>query len=281
MSIITFLDRQSRPFILILGILLIILIGGLDHLTGYELSFSVFYIVPIALITWHAGWYPGVGASVVSAVVWLVADYTSGHGYTHSLIPVWNSIIRFLFFIVVTLLLSRISKTVQRESALARIDYLTGAVNSRFFYEVAQMEIDRLKRYGRAFTLAYIDLDNFKNVNDRFGHTIGNEVLRTVVVTMEKTIRKTDTVARIGGDEFVLLLPETDLKSAQTLLGKIQKSLLNEMSKRGWPVTFSIGSLTCGVAPEGVDDLVRMTDEVMYTVKSGDKNAVHCVTYPG
>ena len=131
------------------------------------------------------------------------------------------------------------------------------------------------------FTLAYIDLDNFKTVNDQLGHATGDQVLRTVVSSVKKNIRRTDIVARLGGDEFALLLPETNQESARVVLSKIQDGLLEEMRKNNWPVTFSIGVLTCRVAPPSTDALVSMADELMYSVKHDGKNGVKYATYAG
>jgi diguanylate cyclase (GGDEF)-like protein len=225
------LEKQNRTFLALLGFIIIGVIGIIDLLTGYELAFSVFYVLPISLVTWLTSQRFGILASLTSAIVWLSADMATGHPYSHPLIPVWNSLIRFAFFVIITLLLSALKKAIQRESELARTDYLTGAVNLRYFYELAQMEIDRLQRYGHPFTLAYIDLDEFKAINDQFGHASGDRVLYTVASSIKKNMRKTDICARLGGDEFALLLPETDQEFARLAISKIQGELLKEMQQ--------------------------------------------------
>ncbi|MFA4915140.1 MAG: GGDEF domain-containing protein [Syntrophales bacterium] len=107
------------------------------------------------------------------------------------------------------------------------------------------MEIERSQRHKHPFTVTYFDLDNFKTVNDRFGHSMGDNVLCTVVRYAKTHLRKMDIVARLGGDEFAFLLPETDQVQARVAISKIQISLLDEMYRNDWPVTFSIGVLTC------------------------------------
>jgi diguanylate cyclase (GGDEF)-like protein len=172
-------------------------------------------------------------------------------------------------------------KATEREREFARIDNLTGAANPRCFYDLAQMEIERFQRYKHPFTLAYIDLDNFKTVNDQFGHPTGDQVLRIVASSARKYLRKTDVIARLGGDEFALLLPETSEESARVALSKIQSELLEEMRIGNWPITFSIGVLTCNVAPHTTEELVRMADELMYSVKHESKNSIKYSTYAG
>ncbi len=281
MNLLTYFEKQSKSYIVVTGFALIGVIGVADFLTGYELAFSVFYVIPISLVTWFTNRRLGLVTSLASAFVWLVADIATGHPYSYSLIQIWNTLIRLAFFVLITLLLSALRGATERERELARVDYLTGVANSRLFYELAQMEIDRCQRYGHPFTLAYVDLDNFKGVNDQFGHSIGDHVLRSVVSSARKHLRKTDVVARLGGDEFALLLPETDQESARGVLSRIQGNLLEEMRQSNWPITFSIGVLTCSSAPHTTDELVRMADDLMYSVKRDGKNAIKYSTYEG
>jgi diguanylate cyclase (GGDEF)-like protein len=274
MNILTPLEKRSRALWAIVGFLLVFLIGLMDILTGYEFAFSLFYLLPISSATWFAGRRLGVTTSVVSAFIWFVSDVITGHPYSHPAIPYWNTAIRFGFFLITTLLLAALKQAHEHEKELARIDKLTGAVNRSFFSELVQMEIDRSQRFGHPFTLAYIDLDNFKAVNDHFGHSSGDKVLYTMVQQAKSQLRRTDVVARLGGDEFAFLLPETDQDAAQIVISKVQNSLLNEMHRNDWPVTFSIGVLTCINAPHTTDELIRQADDLMYSVKNNGKNSI-------
>jgi diguanylate cyclase (GGDEF)-like protein/PAS domain S-box-containing protein len=173
-----------------------------------------------------------------------------------------------------------LKEAVEHEQALARTDYTTGAANARAFADLVKHEINRLDRYKHPFTIAYLDLDNFKAVNDQFGHAIGDQVLRTVVNTAISRLRKTDFVSRLGGDEFAFLLTETDPETAQAIVSGVWQDLLAEMQKNGWPVTFSIGVLTCVATPESGSQLIRMADQLMYLVKNSGKNGVRYAIYP-
>jgi diguanylate cyclase (GGDEF)-like protein len=164
---------------------------------------------------------------------------------------------------------------------LSRVDGLTGAVNARFFYTLTEGEIVRLERYGRPLTVAYMDLDNFKTVNDTKGHLAGDAVLRAVADRARAQLRKTDVVARLGGDEFAFLYPETDEQAARALVAKLKDRLSEEMRRGGWPVTFSLGVLTCYAAPRSSEDLVRMVDNLMYAAKLDGKNSVNHATFRG
>jgi diguanylate cyclase (GGDEF)-like protein len=281
MTFLNNLENRSQPLKLILGFGLIGISGIFDYLTGYELAFSLFYVFPIALMTWISGRRAGIIASVISSLVWLAADVASGNPYSSPFIPLWNTLIRLAFFIIITLLLAALKKALGHEKELARTDSLTGAVNSRFFYELTQMEMDRLQRYGRPFTLAYIDLDGFKELNDQFGHLEGDRVLQTIVQYTKKHTRRSDTIARLGGDEFAFLFPETDAKAARRVMNKLEKELFGEMRRNGWATTFSVGVVTCLVPPPSVNDLVKMADSLMYTVKRAGKKGIEYSDYIG
>ena len=170
MDFLANLEKKSKRFTISLSLVLIVVVGLLDFFTGYEIAFSLFYVVPIALISWFIGRSSGVITSVVCALVWFGADRATGHLSMHPFITLWNTLVRFSFFIIITMLLSAVKNTMQREKELTRADNVTGALTSRFFYGVLQMEVNRSQRNQRPFTLAYIDLDNFKTVNDQFGH---------------------------------------------------------------------------------------------------------------
>ncbi|MGD0879661.1 MAG: GGDEF domain-containing protein [Anaerolineales bacterium] len=246
-----------------------------------QLAAGIIYLIPIALLTWLIGQPAGMGAAVASAVVWVGTDIASEESYLPASVYVWNTFIVLGFFVIVVLLLSALKKALDHERELAQTDSLTGAMNRRFFFELLQMEIDRLQRYGHPFTIAYIDIDNFKEVNDRFGHVTGDRVLCLVTAWARRHIRKTDLVARLGGDEFALLLPETGQESALIILTKIQSEILTGTKSENWPVTISIGVLTCVSAPLGAQEVIGMVDDLMYTVKHTGKNAIKFSIYAG
>ena len=146
---------------------------------------------------------------------------------------------------------------------------------------MAQIEISRSQRYRLPLSLAYIDLDNFKAVNDCLGHSTGDKVLRDLTEAICRQIRPSDTLARLGGDEFALLMPETDPEAAEKIVNRLHSSLEDEMLKNDWMVTFSLGVVTYKEVPKTVDEMVKMADSAMYTVKAGGKNGVNYCVYAG
>ncbi len=266
--------RLPKVVIFMISLIWVSLIGYIDYCTGFEISFSIIFLAPIIFVTWYAGWLIGLLTSLACAVTWLVADIQSFHYYSHPAIPVWNAAVRLMFFIIISNLLSKLHHRYEIEKQLATTDPLTGALNRRIFYSSLASEVSRCQRYGRTFTLALIDLDNFKSVNDTLGHTVGDDVLNAVVSTIKSCTRLTDITARIGGDEFALIFPEMNREAAGLAMEKIREALLSCMTDNNWPITFSIGVTIFISPPQDIEQAITFTDDLMYKVKKQGKNGV-------
>ena len=265
--------KKSPFWITCVGIVLAVMVAILNYSTGYEYSVGIFYLIPIFLVAWGVGTWAGLLLSVLSAALWLFADVASGQPYSSHLVPVWNTVLRLGLLVATTYLVDRLRKARDIQASLARIDPVTGIPNRLAFLEISERECRRTQRNRKPVTVAYIDLDNFKTVNDELGHAEGDSVLRTVGRVIHENIRQTDVIARLGGDEFALLLPETGLAGAKVLLAKLRSRLANTMQKYNWPVTFSIGCITFA-RPVSVEEMIGRADSLMYRVKQGGKDAI-------
>lgn len=274
MKLLNKLENFSSTSIVLLAIAQIILLGIIDFYTGFELSFSVFYLVPVGLTAWYSEKKAALFISILSAITWQFSNELAGQTFHHFLIPFWNASTRLGFFVIVTILLTKLKESYLYQRNLAQTDFLTGAANPRAFYKALQMEVLRSRRYHRTFTLCYLDADNFKMINDTLGHNVGSDLLVRVVEITKDTLRATDIIARLGGDEFAVLLPETDKKDAQTVVKKLRAGLLSEMESNNWAVTFSIGVMTYTESPENVDEVIKLADNLMYEVKRNGKNSI-------
>jgi len=273
--------RLPRNAWFVIGVSLTLLVGYIDYVTSYEISFSIFYLLPIMITTWHLGRKPGIFFAVISALAWLLADQIAGHRYSHPAIPYWNMMVRFGIFLIVLTIISRQKSALEHERILSGVDPLTGAANARAFRERARVEIDRSRRYGRPFTLAYVDLDNFKTVNDRFGHSAGDNLLCLVTDILRKNLRTTDLLARLGGDEFALLLPETGAESTRAVLDKLRDQMTSSLQETEWPVTSSVGAVVYLSPPDSVDSMIRQADNLMYQAKHSGKNRIRQEVHGG
>jgi len=273
------LENGHPIFWTVVGIGSIGLLGIIDTLTGNEITFSLFYMAPIVVVTWTVHQEAGLLMSMLSALTLLGAEVAAGQTYSSPTIYVWNTLIRAVFYVIVTYLVAELHKARREEQLAARTDFVSGAANARYFHELLQMEINRIHRYPHPVTVVYIDIDNFKLVNDLFGHKIGDEVLRSIAIELKAQLRRTDIVARVGGDEFALLLPSTHQPEAKVVISKVQTNLVEMMKQRNWPVTFSMGAVTCVSPPHSPEQLLNMADELMYQVKNSTKNDVRFFTW--
>ncbi len=270
-----YFSHQHNSILIVIAFFILAGVGILNYLAGPDLSSWIFYLIPIFLVTWRIGKWMGVLMSTFSALIWSIAEHASGATYLDNTIPYWNCIARLSYFLILTFVLSALKSAIEKEKELSRVDFLTGVGNGRYFIELADMEINRARRYEHPLTVAYIDLDNFKAINDRFGHSTGDYLLRLVANTIKNNIRVTDTVSRVGGDEFAILLPETGTELGEAITHKIQKINLELMQKNGWPVTFSIGVVTFISPPSTVDEILKKSDNLMYSAKKSGKNRIN------
>ena len=268
--ILTCLTAMQVSAIALAGI---VLVGLMDYATGYEISFSLFYLGPVALAAWYAGRRNAIAIAVLAAGVWLVADTAAGHPYTHPLITMWELLVRLGVFLMLGLSLVALRAALNRERDLARTDVLTGLSTRRAFEEQLEHDIKLDHRRHATLTLAFLDLDDFKDVNDNYGHAEGDRVLRITGRVLKDSTREADTVARIGGDEFVLVLPDTDPHGAAEAISKIRRDLRLSLAA-GAPkatVTFSVGAITFLEAPHSMEEALKAADDLMYAAKHRGK----------
>ena len=280
-SIFLFLEQQTAGIILLLALFITIALGFLDHFIGSELSSAIFYIIPIAIASWFGNRNSGILVCGLSAIIWLLTDITSGREYSHSATIYWNAFARLCMFLLISHLFSSFRERLRIEEAAADTDSLTGIANNRGFYENLDSIATYARRYRHTITVVYLDLDNFKTVNDTSGHSEGDELLLTVAQILDTQMRSTDIAARLGGDEFAVLLPETDYAAANAAFSNTQHHLQEAMRIHNWPVTFSIGMVTFEQIPESPRDMVKIVDELMYSVKKNQKNALSHITWNG
>jgi diguanylate cyclase (GGDEF)-like protein len=171
-------------------------------------------------------------------------------------------------------LLYALRTRLEHEATLARLDSLTQILNARAFNEVCQRLVRLAERNQHPLAFAYIDVDDFRTVNDTAGHSAGDLVLQEVASTLARRVRSTDVIGRLGGDEFAVLMPETTDAGAQTAFAKIHDELQRDAAAHSWPIGFSIGVALFQSAPSSVDEALKVADALMYRAKQAGKNNV-------
>jgi diguanylate cyclase (GGDEF)-like protein len=235
-------------------------------------NMAVLFLVPVSFAAWFLAPFMGWITALLSTLVMLFFDVRH-HGDSAATIY-WNAVLNLGMFSFFVFVFAEVRALYQREQALSSHDPLTGLLNRRAFTSIVSMENERIKRHHHPLTLAYIDLDNFKLVNDDHGHAAGDALLRNVAQAIKTAMRSTDFVARLGGDEFAILLPETDSAAARAVMEKLQEKLLSAAREVNYPLTFSIGTVTFENGSESPAEMINLADSTMYSVKQRGKNGV-------
>jgi diguanylate cyclase (GGDEF)-like protein len=160
---------------------------------------------------------------------------------------------------------------------LASTDSLTGLPNRRYFLDVANREVERTRRFSVPASVIMIDLDHFKDVNDTYGHATGDEVLRSACRTLRKSLREIDVLARLGGEEFVVMLPETNSEGALSAAEKLRGSLSNGTIDSGHneiKLTASFGVAQVSSDDQSVEEVLDRADSALYEAKHSGRNCV-------
>lgn len=278
-AIATWLQALPRWLVVVICFGLCAGIWLIDYRIRVDLGLSLFYLGPIALATWYVSDRFGMAMSGMSAIAWLMAAT-----YTMPPLPIpiliWNTGIRLGFFVIVARLLASLHNAYTKEHYLARTDMLTGVMNRRAFFECLNQERQRSQRHPAPLTLAYLDVDNFKQVNDREGHAQGDSLLHDIGTILGRTLRAYDISARLGGDEFAVLLPKTDQMQAKAVLVRLHERLLERVQAQATPVGFSIGVITfTTIDAIDVDTMVEVADALMYRIKLDGKNRLEFESY--
>jgi diguanylate cyclase (GGDEF)-like protein len=269
--------------VLTLSILLSVALGYadwmMDRIAHFDVSFTVFYIIPVGLAAWFSGTVEGFIVAVLASSAVYTADINGSSGSENAFVPVWNAFAGMLFFFSFVSLLAIMKKEIRMQKQLAREDFLTKASNGRAFYNYANIEMSRIARYNSPLTLVYLDIDNFKEINDSYGHPEGDRLLVRFVGAIRANIRLTDAVARLGGDEFAILLPEMGAGSAESFVAHIRQAIEKEMKATGGPVTFSAGVVTFEKPPHDPGEMIKIADNLMYEVKKSGKDSIKYMVY--
>lgn len=270
-----------RAVRLLAAIVAILFVGWVDYETGPEIGLSLLYLVPVIALAWLGGWSEAIVCAVVAAVCWFLADFP-WHPRAYLPISAWNGFTRLVMFAALAFLVDKVRvgrdklvsinvqlrDALRRESSLARTDQLTGLPNSRAFLEYLSRENARSARDRSAVCVLYLDLDHFKLVNDIYGHDSGDDILRKSAEAISAAVRDGDVVARIGGDEFAVLLWHVTLDETSHVIDRITRrieAIAGECPDARLGISIGIGYFD--EPPADPQDVMRAADQAMYRAK--------------
>lgn len=274
LNLTDFLEHRSKRFLALFGFVLFAAVILADRATGWEITSSILYLLPVSYFAWYFSSGIGNIFALLSVFVWLLLNHLKAPHYSREEILYWNGAINLALYLILVFILGEVRTIYRRERENSRVDFLTGTINQRGFHEALRRERERASRLKTPTSLAYIDLDNFKLVNDRFDHQTGDSVLASVGRTLRDSIRNIDLAGRLGGDEFCILLPNTDADGARVVIEKLKEALSDVMKVSDWYVTFSIGAVTFLRPAKSADEMIRAADRVMYSAKTQGKNRI-------
>jgi diguanylate cyclase (GGDEF)-like protein len=252
------------------------LTGGVYVLTVRtppELRLGILYVIPVLLVARQDGIVWGVVFALATSLLRFVVGLEQLPPDTSLAFRVLNEVAYLAVVGLGITGLSQLRRTQEQLELLATHDSLTNVLNARAFAAELAQELGRNRRYGRPLALIYLDLDDFKRVNDAHGHATGDAVLRLVADAMRNAVRRADLVGRLGGDEFGVLMPETDGAVADAAATRLVTGIRTVF--RGTPsVTASIGVVAVAGTEAGSDELLRKADQAMYEAKRAGKDRV-------
>jgi len=241
--------------------------------TPPEFRLGILYVIPVLLVAWHDGLAWGSGFAAATALLRFVIGIDQMPADTPLIARLVNELSYLAVVGVAIAGLSQLRRTQAQLQQLATHDPLTNVLNARAFSAELAQELGRNRRYGRPLALIYLDLDDFKKVNDVHGHATGDAVLRLVADATRSAVRQADVVGRLGGDEFGVLMPETEGIVAHAAATRLAAGIRTVF--RGTPsVTASIGVVSVTGSEAGTDELLRKADQAMYEAKRGGKDRV-------
>jgi diguanylate cyclase (GGDEF)-like protein len=243
----------------------LMILGSVRVSARTEFAVTSLAILPVMLLAWVSGRCGGLFAAALATAMWLCADLVSEIGDLDSWVLWANTAARLATYSLVALLVARVQTLLARERAHATRDELTGLANRRMFFEAGEREVGRSRRYQHPAAVLFLDLDHFKQLNDSLGHSVGDAALCAAAQALRAEARTADTVARFGGDEFAVLLPEVDQVAAHEAAARIATAVNAAVSS--FPgVSASVGVAWFG-APPPFEEMVRAADAHMYRAK--------------
>ena len=273
-TIFNVLDKRSNKYIWRSSLLLMVILSGLAIAFDRIVFLEPFYIFPIALASWYGSKKAGLILALLSSLAILLIKGIVFQNYFVAYNILLYGLPNAIAYSGLAILITNFRNVHREETMLADTDSLTGVSNSRSLYSALSNEVVRSLRYEHTFSLAYIDIDNFKIINDTLGHPEGDKLLTEVANCLKSSLRESDTIARMGGDEFACLLPETKHKEAKLAFSKTIDLLQGCMNKHDWPVSFSVGMVSFETIPSDIKEIIKIADDLMYSVKNNEKNNI-------
>lgn len=286
------LDDKSALWVCIFLSLTVGMIDTIFNLEERNISLDLFYLIPIVLAAWRLKTIEFIGITFMTAA-FNVNDHIDAfifhwekfnNDHTHNIIYhmsliTWDILITATSLILAGVFIRHLRLNLMRERAMAKIDDLTEICNKPAFDSLINIELNRIKRRFSPFTIAIIDIDSFKVHNEKYGSTSGDNALQLIANEFKRSLRKTDSVGRFDGDEFIIMLIDTSYNGTLTVMSKLKNRLDRLMNENGWDITFSIGAMVFKTPPLDLEEAIKLVNDVVLEVKGSGKNNIVVKVY--
>ena len=270
-GVVAFLEKRSPALVGALACTLLAAVASLNYHLDSTLSFLPLYLIPILVVALYANRRMTFLFCLITAGAVFIVERFAINSYPGEMTIAWNTCIDLGLFLAVAYLLERLKVHLALLRALTRTDNDTGALNLRGFREEAQSRLMLADRYAHPVALGRIDIEGFNTLIDTQGRMEGIRVLKTVAGIIGQCVRVTDIVGRLGGDEFIVLLPETDYPGAEKMFRRIHDALDRHAAEGEWPISFNISVAAYKNAPATVDEALQYVDRIMHRLKKMGK----------
>ena len=280
-GVVTALSALSPRLAILLSALMLAAVGYLDYVTGVDVSVLPFYLVPLCLAAWRGPRWAWFVFAIGATVVWEISNRAAGRVDSSVALTWWNMTAVLSGYLLVGWLINLLRAQLSRARELSLTDSLTGLQNLRAFRATLYDLITLSHRSTLPLTVAYLDLDHFKDVNDSLGHAAGDAMLKAVAQALNASVRDSDVVARLGGDEFAIVLVNAQRAHASHVLAELHLRLNGLLRTFHDRASASIGAVHCARAPQSVDALIAYADQIMYEAKSTERGCMRMLDLEG
>jgi diguanylate cyclase (GGDEF)-like protein len=276
-NIYRYISRLDKKLLSVLIISLVLLIFWGTHLVGPLTPFTHFYIVPIII----AGLFLDITSAFFATILVTVLGTPFLQEAEANFTPfqLWfNLFSDASIFFTILLLTTHLKKVLKELEVQTNYDFLTNACSSRFFIEVSNIELAKSFRDKQPAVVVFIDLDNFKQVNDKYGHQFGDSLLINIVKSIKEILRQNDLLGRMAGDEFAILIQDTSKDQADFIISRIKDNLINSIDHFNTELTFSFGVVIYKADRKiNIESLLALADSAMHAVKQNAKTSIKFV----
>lgn len=261
----------------VLALFAVLVFTAFDYVVGQHIDTSIFHLVPIAYVAFYGKRWQTITLVTLSELLYTGIEIIVLMHQSPLFAILWNSLARGILFMIIAIGAQKLGVSYQREAHFSNHDPLTGALNRRALERLLLEHMMLTESWP--LTIAYIDIDNFKQVNDRLSHAAGDALLSNTIRLLSFNARKGDRIGRLGGDEFMAIYPGANEAMAKTIVIRQRDAIHDYYQRKAFGTSLSIGVVTFHHSPADMMEMIRQADAAMYQAKNSGKSQIIYSSY--